>query len=102
MNEARPPIVTPDGPMEAYLAVPGDSAAGGAAQRLPGVVVIQEAFGVNEHVRDVCRRFARAGYVALAPEVYHRAGAAFEVPYTEGPRAMELLATLMYPMRTCS
>jgi len=96
MHEARPPIVTPDGPMDAYLAVPGDPATGGAAvaRSLPGVIVLQEAFGVNDHVRNVCRRFARAGYVALAPEVYHRAGAAIEVPYTEGPRAMELLAML--------
>jgi carboxymethylenebutenolidase len=94
MTDTRLSIDTPDGPMDAYLAVPDDSAMGGPARRRPGLVVLQEAFGVNEHIRDVCRRFARAGYVALAPEVYHRVGKGFEVPYTAGPRAMELLATL--------
>jgi carboxymethylenebutenolidase len=89
MTETHLTIDTPDGPMDAYLAAPAD-----APRRLPGVVVLQEAFGVNEHIKDVCRRFARAGYVALAPEVYHRAGKGVEVPYTEGPRAMELLAAL--------
>src|SRR5260221_12207193 len=91
MPQARPPIATPDGPMDAYLALPDGAAATGL---LPGVVVLQEAFGVNDHIRDVCRRLARAGCAALAPEVYHRTGAALEVPYTEGPRAMEILATL--------
>src|SRR3954471_10669039 len=39
-----------------------------------GVVVIQEAFGVNEHIEDVTRRFAAAGYHAVAPHVFHRSG----------------------------
>lgn len=38
------------------------------------VVVVQEAFGVNEHIQDVTRRFADAGYHAVAPEIFHRAG----------------------------
>jgi carboxymethylenebutenolidase len=37
-----------------------------------GVVVLQEIFGVNAHIRDVCDRFARAGYVAIAPALYDR------------------------------
>jgi carboxymethylenebutenolidase len=36
--------------------------------------VVQEIFGVHEHMRDVCRRLARAGYVAVAPELYARQG----------------------------
>jgi carboxymethylenebutenolidase len=36
-----------------------------------GIVVVMEAFGLNEFVRETCRRFARAGYVACAPDVYH-------------------------------
>jgi carboxymethylenebutenolidase len=38
----------------------------------PGVLVLQEIFGVNAHVQDVCRRLAKAGFTALAPELYHR------------------------------
>jgi carboxymethylenebutenolidase len=39
-----------------------------------GIVVIQEAFGVNEHIEDVCRRFAAEGYIAVAPHMFHRTG----------------------------
>ena len=38
----------------------------------PGVLVLQEIFGVNAHIQDVCRRLASAGFTALAPELYHR------------------------------
>lgn len=37
----------------------------------PGVIVIQEWWGLNDHIKDVTRRFAAAGYVALAPDLYH-------------------------------
>jgi len=39
-----------------------------------GVVVLQEAFGVNEHIEDVCQRLADAGWLAVAPHIYHRTG----------------------------
>jgi carboxymethylenebutenolidase len=39
-----------------------------------GVVVVQEAFGVNNHIEAVTRRFAAAGYHAMAPHIFHRAG----------------------------
>jgi carboxymethylenebutenolidase len=42
--------------------------------RNPGIVVIHEAFGLVEHIRDVARRFANVGYNALAPDLYTRAG----------------------------
>lgn len=38
------------------------------------VIVLQEAFGVNAHIRDICERFAAAGYVAVAPHLFHRSG----------------------------
>jgi carboxymethylenebutenolidase len=38
------------------------------------VVVLQEAFGVNDHIQDLCRRFADEGYVAAAPHLFHRSG----------------------------
>jgi carboxymethylenebutenolidase len=47
-----------------YLALP----AGG---RGPGVIVIQEWWGIDDHITDVCDRFAEAGFVALAPDLYH-------------------------------
>jgi carboxymethylenebutenolidase len=61
--------------MSAYTAIPGD---GG---KLPGLLVFQEAFGVNEHIRDVTRRFAKAGFVAIASELFHRTGPGFEGKY---------------------
>ena len=45
-----------------------------AAGRFPTVLVVQEIFGVHEHIKDVCRRFAKVGYFAIAPELYARQG----------------------------
>jgi carboxymethylenebutenolidase len=45
--------------------------ASGSLAMPAGVVVIQEWWGIVPHIEDVCRRFARAGYVALAPDLYH-------------------------------
>src|SRR3954453_1007025 len=42
--------------------------------RKGGVVVFQEAFGVNEHIEDICRRLADAGWLAVAPHLFHRSG----------------------------
>lgn len=41
---------------------------------LPVVIVVQEIFGVHEHIRDICRRLAQEGYLAIAPELYFRQG----------------------------
>ena len=40
----------------------------------PGLIVIHEAFGLVEHIRDLCRRFANIGYIAFAPDLYSRVG----------------------------
>lgn len=61
----------------AYLAHPIES------RGCPVVVVIQEVFGVNEHIRDVTERLAREGYIAIAPHIYHRQAPGFEVGYGE-------------------
>jgi carboxymethylenebutenolidase len=61
-------IPVPDGEMPAYRAQP---AAGGP---FPVVIVVQEIFGVHEHIKDICRRFAKLGYLAVAPELYARQG----------------------------
>ena len=57
---------TPDGKMEAYVAQPKE---GGS---YPGIVVLQEAFGVNDHMKKVTDRIAAEGYVAIAPDIFHR------------------------------
>lgn len=55
--------------MPAYVARPA-----GQHEPLPVVLVIQEIFGVHEHIRDLCRRLAKQGYLAIAPELYFRQG----------------------------
>jgi carboxymethylenebutenolidase len=62
-------IPTADGEIPAYRAVPA-----GGRTKYPVVLVVQEIFGVHEHIKDVCRRFAQAGYFAVAPEMYARQG----------------------------
>ncbi len=49
----------------------------------PGVVVFQEVFGVNAHIRDVTERIAKQGYVAIAPAIFQRTAPNFETGYTE-------------------
>jgi len=61
-------IPTNDGEIPAYRAMPAGRNALGT------VLVVQEIFGVHEHIKDVCRRFAKAGYLAVAPELYARQG----------------------------
>jgi carboxymethylenebutenolidase len=60
----------------AYLATP---TAGGT---YPAIVVVQEIFGVNDHIRDVTERIAREGYVAIAPAIFQRTAPGFEAGYT--------------------
>jgi carboxymethylenebutenolidase len=65
-------------PMAAYVARPASDG------RHPGLIVFQEAFGVNGHIRNVTERFAAQGYVAIAPELFHRtAPAGFEGNYKD-------------------
>ncbi len=47
----------------------------------PGLLVFQEAYGVNSHIRNVTERFASQGYVAIAPELFHRTAPGFEGTY---------------------
>lgn len=61
-------IETADGQMPAYRALPSR---GGP---FPVVLVVQEIFGVHEHIKDICRRLAKRGYLAIAPELYARQG----------------------------
>jgi carboxymethylenebutenolidase len=92
-------LTIPSGNTEilAYLAEPSRPGCFGA------VVVLQEVFGVNSHIREVAERLAGAGYVAIAPHIYHRQAPGFEVGYDpadlelgrrykQGTQADELLA----------
>ncbi|MCA3213175.1 MAG: dienelactone hydrolase family protein [Betaproteobacteria bacterium] len=66
-------IPTRDGAMVAYRAMPA------GATRLATILVVQEIFGVHEHIKDVCRRFAKLGFLAIAPELFARQGDAGKV-----------------------
>lgn len=48
-----------------------------------GIIVIQEIFGVNAHIRDVTERFAQEGYLAIAPAIFQRTAPGFEVGYSQ-------------------
>ena len=61
-------IPTKDGGIPAYRAMPA------TGKSFPVILVVQEIFGVHEHIKDVTRRFAKAGYMAIAPELYYRQG----------------------------
>lgn len=59
----------------------------------PGILVFQEAFGVNAHIKDVTERFAREGYTAIAPALFHRTDPNFKGLYTDfGPAMVHMQA----------
>jgi carboxymethylenebutenolidase len=61
-------IPVKDGEIPAYRAMPEKG------KSFPVVLVVQEIFGVHEHIKDICRRFAKLGHMAIAPELYARQG----------------------------
>jgi carboxymethylenebutenolidase len=77
---------TAHGPMALYEARLDGEARG-------AVIVIQEAFGVNDHIEDVTRRFADAGYHAVAPHLFHRAGGG-TAPYGDFAKVIPLYERL--------
>lgn len=79
MSEIRTRSISiPNGDLQikAYFAEPDGTG------QFPAVIVIQEIFGVNSHIRAVTERFAQAGYVAIAPAIYQRQAPDFETGYT--------------------
>jgi carboxymethylenebutenolidase len=82
-------LEVPDGTsMQAFLArpdVPG---------RHPGLILLQEAFGVDRHIRDMAARFAGEGYVVIAPELFHRTAPGFEGDYGNFPAVMPHIQAL--------
>ena len=74
-----------DGPLPAYVARPDRPG------RHPVVLVVSEVFGVHAYIEDVCRRLAKAGYVAIAPAFFHRAGD--PAPLTDFAQIQKIVAT---------
>lgn len=70
-------VINGDLQIPAYLAYPAGEGT------FPGVIVFQEVFGVNSHIRDVTERLAREGYVAIAPAIFQRTAPNFETGYSE-------------------
>ncbi|MCZ6465053.1 MAG: dienelactone hydrolase family protein, partial [Proteobacteria bacterium] len=76
--------------MGGYLVRPADG------ESRPAVIVYMEIFGINSHIRDVTERVAREGYVAIAPDYFHRTGPGVEYGYDDAGMAagMKLLGGL--------
>jgi carboxymethylenebutenolidase len=75
--------------MRAYVARPEKAGA--------SLLLFQEAFGVNAHIRDLAERFAREGYLTIAPELFHRTGAGFEGRYDDFASARQHAQALRGP-----
>ena len=91
IQKQRVPIPLEGGKtMGGYLARPEGS------DKRPGVIVFMEIFGINSHIRDVVERVAAEGYVALAPDFFHRTGPGVEYGYDDAGMAggMKLLSQL--------
>jgi carboxymethylenebutenolidase len=84
-------VPAPGGTMPVYLARPEGTA------RTPAVLVIHEAFGLNDHIRDVTRRIAGEGYVALAPDLFWHGGKGRSVGYDRLPEAIAMMQALKEP-----
>jgi carboxymethylenebutenolidase len=76
--------------MRAYVAHP-------EGKPRAGLLVFQEAFGVNAHIRDVTERFAREGYLSISPELFHRSAPGFEAGYTNFAEVMPHMQALTDP-----
>lgn len=82
IRTANVKIPNVDVEISAYMATPVDEGS------YPGIVVVQEIFGVNEHIREVTQKIAKEGYVAIAPAIFQRIAPDFEAGYT--PQDIEL------------
>lgn len=86
MAESTVTIPTADGPMDAFLVEPpGD-------RKLPAVIVLQEIYGVNHHFKALCQRLSREGFLAAAPELFHRQGKGIVYSNEESKKGMQELA----------
>jgi carboxymethylenebutenolidase len=79
-------IAAEDGTFQAYLALP-------QIRKGPGIVLLQEIFGVNQHIRDVADQYASDGYVVLAPDIFWRAEPRIELDYVGADRDKAIAIT---------
>lgn len=86
MAEQTVTIPTADGPMDAFVVEPAGD------RKLPAVVVLQEIYGVNHHFKAVCQRLSREGFLAAAPELFHRQGKGVVFTNEESQKGMQELA----------
>ena len=91
MNTKKITLDTRDGPMDLHLFYPLTP----TQASVPAIIVLQEAFGVNANIRQICEKFAKDGYFAVAPELFHRIGKGIEVPYSNIPEIMKILGSLL-------
>ena len=71
-------VSAPDGTeIDLYAAFPEGNG------KYPAIIVIQEAFGVNHHIRNVCERFCKEGYAVVSPDIFHRTARLFDGPYND-------------------
>ncbi|MDR3713836.1 MAG: dienelactone hydrolase family protein [Puia sp.] len=68
--------------MDVYIAFPEKKGPS------PAIIVIQEAYGVNSHIRNVTERLYKEGYVAISPDIFHRTIKRADIPYTDFSAAM--------------
>src|SRR5271154_6093045 len=94
MKESIVALPTSAGPMDLHCFLPDAPSQG----RLPAIIVIQEAFGVNPHMKRLCRRVAELGYAVFSPELFHRSGKGLEFGYDEFPKIRPIFAGLTNKM----
>jgi len=90
VRESIETLSTSEGPMDLHCFIP--EAASSAP--LPAIIVLQEAFGVNPHIKRLCRRIASVGYATFSPELFHRTGKGLEFGYDEFPRIKPIIGSL--------
>lgn len=90
IKEERVQIQVRDGTsMGAYIARPAEP----SEKPRPGLLLLQEIFGVNSHIRSVAARLAREGYVVLAPDLFHRTNPGYEAGYDNIPASIGIAMT---------
>ena len=87
MPERDVTLTTPDGPMRTYEATPGTGSGSSA------VIVIPEAFGLNDHIESITERIAEAGHVGLGLDIFHRSGGG-TAPYDDFAKVLPLFEGL--------
>ncbi|NES99266.1 MAG: dienelactone hydrolase family protein [Sphaerospermopsis sp. SIO1G2] len=94
INTTKVKLSQSDFQIDAYLAQPTEPGI------YPGIIVLQEIFGVNVHIRDVTERIAKLGYVAIAPALFQRQAPGFETGYT--PEDIEIGKKYAWSQTTAS